>query len=136
MTPMILFLCPHGAAKSLMAAMYFKQLSAKAALDWQVTFAGTEPDEEWMPTVVELLASEGIDVPPQAPRHVMSDDLKHANRIISLGCDVNHLVSPNLSIEYWNEVPPPSQQLQTARDLIYTHVEQLVHDLSKASTGL
>ena len=129
MKPLILFLCPHNAAKSILAAAFCQKLATQQGLDWQIASAGTEPDAEISPAIIKLLASEGLDVTNQTPRHVTQEELESAYRIISLGCDVNDLVSKRTQVEYWNDVPPPSQSLLEARDLIHTKVEKFVNDL-------
>jgi protein-tyrosine-phosphatase len=125
----ILFLCPHNAAKSVLAAVYCQHLSAQCGLEVQVTSAGTEPDAAASPDVVALLRTEGLDVAPHRPRRVTREELGAACRVISLGCDVSHLAPPGTLVEHWDDVPSPSQHLARARDVIYTHVERLVEEL-------
>ena len=60
MTRNIVFVCPHGAAKSVMAAAYFRQLADQQGLDYQASCAGTEPDAVVAPHVANLLQSEGV----------------------------------------------------------------------------
>lgn len=131
----IVFLCPHGAAKSVIAAAYYQQLADEQNLPLRATAAGTEPDAEVSPAVVELLRMEGIDVADQRPRRVTPEELATARRIISLGCDLGDLARPGMVIEHWDDVPPPSQNLRVARDRIRTHVEQLVATLTHADVG-
>jgi protein-tyrosine-phosphatase len=74
MNERILFLCPHGAAKSVIAAAYYQHLAAAHVIHLHVTSAGTQPDAEIAPAVVELLHTEGMDVtglgwPRRADRH-------------------------------------------------------------------
>ena len=127
----ILFLCPHGAAKSVLAAAYCQHLAAAQGIPLHVLSAGTEPDPAVAPAVVELLRAEGIDVAGQLPRHVTSEDLTAADRIISLGCALDDLAPASGVIECWDDVPAPSQDLQAARDCIYAHVEQLIVNLTR-----
>jgi arsenate reductase (thioredoxin) len=126
----ILFLCPHGAAKSVIAAAYCQRLAAAQGIELHVTSAGTEPDSEIAPAVVELLRAEDIDVTGHRPRRVTREDLATADRIISLGCDLDGLAPAGSSIQHWDDVPAPSQNLQAARDRIYAYVEQLIENLS------
>lgn len=135
MQPTILFLCPHGAAKSVMAAAYCQRLAAEHSLDWQATSAGTEPSSQVAPAVVELLRGEGYDVAGHKPRHVTPDELTAAFRVISLGCDVSHLAPPEIQIEYWDDIPLPSQDLMGARERIYIHVRQLVTEYITGYNG-
>jgi arsenate reductase (thioredoxin) len=125
----LLFLCPHGAAKSIMAAAYCRQLVAQHGLDLDVTSAGTEPDAAVAPAVVELLRTEGLDVAHDRPRAVSRAELAAAFRVISMGCDVGDLAPPGTIVEQWNDLPSPSQDLIAARDVIYAHVERLISEL-------
>jgi len=49
----VLFVCLHGSAKSLIAAEYFNRLAAARGLGVTATSAGTEPDAEIPPRVVQ-----------------------------------------------------------------------------------
>ena len=132
MSNRIVFLCPHGAAKSVIAAAYCQQLADQWGVPLHATSAGTEPDVEVAPAVVTLLGAEGIDVADHRPRRVTAEELATAWRIISLGCDLGDLAHPEMEIERWDDVPPPSQNLLGARDRIRDHVEQLVLALKQA----
>jgi|SRR6266540_4535919 len=132
MSERIVFLCPHGAAKSVLAAAYCQQLAAQWGVPLHVTSASTEPDAEVAPAVVTLLRAEGIDVAGQRPHRVTAEELATADRIISLGCDLGDLARPGLEIEQWDDVPSPSQNMTGARDRIRDHVEQLLVTLKHA----
>ena len=62
---------------------------------------------------------------------VTREELEAAFRIISLGYDVSQLTPPS-TVEHWDDVPALSEQLALARDVIYTHVERLVEELTLA----
>jgi protein-tyrosine-phosphatase len=130
MSRTIVFLCPHNAAKSVLAAAYCQHLAGQCGLEVQVTSAGTEPDAAASPGVVALLRAEGLDVTHHRPRHVTRDELGAAFRVISLGCNVSHLAPSGTRVEHWDDVPAPSQHLAQARDAIYAHVERLVEELT------
>jgi len=42
--PTVLFICPHGAAKRVLASAYFQRLAKERGLNVRVESAGTEPD--------------------------------------------------------------------------------------------
>jgi arsenate reductase len=127
----ILFLCPHHAAKSVMAAAYFNRLIQDYDLPFVADSAGTEPDEHINPAVAELLRTEGFDVSGHQPRRVKKDELSEAGRIISMGCRSDELgVSPE-RVEAWSDVPMVSQDLPGARAAILRHVEGLVGVLAQ-----
>ncbi len=84
----ILFVCLHGAAKSLIAARHLERLAKERGMSVRATFAGTEPDPELTPAAVAGLEAEGIDVRGQRPRRVTGDDIRNASRVVSFGCEL------------------------------------------------
>lgn len=129
MTQKILFLCPHNAAKSVIAAAYFNQSAAQRGLDYTADSAGTEPSPSVSPVVLQMLNYEGVDVSRHIPRSVTPEDLQNATRVISMGCSPEDLhVSPE-QIELWDDVPPVSQEPERARDVIRAHVDHLITEL-------
>jgi arsenate reductase len=62
-----LFLCPHNAAKSVLAAAYFDQLARERGLDYRAASAGTTPDAAPSLAVVAMLRDEGVDVAGYRP---------------------------------------------------------------------
>lgn len=126
----ILFLCPHGAAKSVLAATDFQRLADQRGLAWQANWAGTEPDEKVHPAVQQVLEAEGFSQPWPAPRSVTLADLRTATRIVSLGCDLRNRLPPESVVEHWDDVPPVSQNLPAARAVIRAHLEKLLDELA------
>lgn len=129
MTRNILFVCPHGAAKSVMAAAYFQQLADQYRLDYRALCAGTEPDAIVAPPVAHLLQAEGVGFPAAAPHKPTAYELASAQYIISLGCTAAELDVAPERVEHWDDVPPPSQNLPASRDAIFAHVEVFISRL-------
>src|SRR5690348_11584154 len=88
MTQSIVFVCPHGVAKSVIARAYFQQSADQRGLQATSVAAGIEPEDTVWPTVVDALLQEGIDVSEHHPQRVTQQDLDTANRVIALGCDL------------------------------------------------
>jgi arsenate reductase len=122
----ILFLCPHNAAKSVIAAAYCARLAAERGLTLHATSAGTDPDPGVSPGMAAALLAEGIDVRAHRPRRVTAEELIRASRVVSLGCDLGDLAPPGLVIERWDDVPSPSADLTGARAVIAAHVRRLL----------
>jgi len=129
MTQRVLFLCPHGAAKSVLAAVYCQQLARERGIELLVNFAGTEPDTAVAPAVVQLLQNEGFDVTHFVPHRVTGQELIEADWVISMGCELDELGVERAVIQ-WDDVPAPSQGLLVARDMIGTHVEAFIDSIS------
>jgi protein-tyrosine-phosphatase len=126
----VLFLCPHYAAKSVLAVAEFNRLAQQRGLSLRADSAGTEPDAAPSPAVVAALLADGIDVTDHRPRRVMLQDLARAHCIITLGCDIGALAPGGASIVSWDDVPPVSRDLEGARTAIRQHVERLVAELA------
>jgi arsenate reductase len=127
----VLFICPHSAAKSVLASAYFQQMADKRQLPWQAHFAGTDPDAALLPKAVALLRDDGLDVSAWQPRRVTADELQNAWRVVSLGCEPTELPSARADLIRWDDVPPVSQNAPAARDAIRAHVERLVDELAR-----
>lgn len=121
----IVFLCPHNAAKSVIAAAYWQRLAEQRGWHVWATSAGTDPDPAVSPGVAAALLAEGIDVRAHRPRRVTPDALATAWHVVNLGCDLGDLVGPGLAIDHWNDVPSPSSDLSGALDVIAAHVLRL-----------
>src|SRR5215218_3779881 len=118
----VLFLCPHNAAKSVIAAAYCERLAAERGVPLRATSAGTDPDPGVSPGAAAALLAEGIDVWAHRPRRVTAEELVRASRVVSLGCNLGDLAPPGLVIERWEDVPSPSADLTGARAVIAAHV--------------
>jgi protein-tyrosine-phosphatase len=126
----VLFLCPHGAGKSVLASAYFQRLAKERGLNVVVDSAGTEPDPAVGPAIASHLTKNGYDVPIAKPRKVTSDDLAKADLVISLGCDLTGLPTPR-TMRTW-DVPGPGEHFAEADAAIRKHVEELVDELSRS----
>jgi protein-tyrosine-phosphatase len=123
----VLFVCLHGAAKSVVAAAHFRRLAKARGLAIDAVAAGTEPDAQLAPGAVKGLAGDGLDPAPARPRPVTLYDLDSATRVVSFGCDV--APARGQTVEQW-EVPAVSDGYPAARDRIVANVERLVADLA------
>jgi protein-tyrosine-phosphatase len=123
----VLFVCPHGAAKSVVAAAHFRRLAEARGLAIDAVAAGTEPDRELSPAAVQGLTGDGLAARLARPRPVTRYDVDHALRIVGLGCDVE--AGKGQRVDRW-DVPAVSDGYAAARDRIVANVERLVSELS------
>jgi protein-tyrosine-phosphatase len=122
----ILFVCVHGAAKSVVAAAHFRKVAAQRGLMAEAAAAGTDPDPELTPAAVKGLGNDGLTAPPPRPRPVTLYDLGAATHIVTFGCDVTPMAGQ--PVEQW-EVPAISDGYEAARSRIVANVERLVDEL-------
>ena len=126
----VLFLCPHNAAKSVLAAAYFDQHASARGLPFRADSAGTDPDAHPSPAVVAALRDEDIEVAGHRPRRVTELDLTNAYRVISLGCEPGDLPQTDSQIDRWDDVPPASRDLEVSCRAIRRHVDVLLEELA------
>jgi arsenate reductase (thioredoxin) len=132
-TPRVLFVCLHGSAKSLIALEHFRRLAAERGVHVEASSAGTEPDTELPPNVVQGLLGDGIDVRGRRPRQLTRPDLESASRVVTFGCELGELTPPGLAIERWDDVPAVSEDFKRARDAIVARLPRLLDECAKSS---
>jgi arsenate reductase len=130
-TPTILFLCPHNALRSVIAAALLNHLADGRARGLS---AGTEPDERVNERTVTVLQEIGISVPDRKPERVTRQQLQRADRVVSLGCPL----PPDLAaaaegkIEEWpmpDTTGKPVEAVREVRELIMARVQRLIGEL-------
>ena len=129
--PAVLFMCPHGAAKSLMASAYFQKLAKERGLNVRVDSAGTEPDPQLSKGVVAHLEKSGYAIPIEKPRAATAADMRSADVVISMGCDLSKLPSPKGVVKNWT-VPDFSADFNVAERTIRDQVTKLVDEMIAA----
>ncbi|MDH3194171.1 MAG: hypothetical protein OEY55_02185 [Acidimicrobiia bacterium] len=127
MTTKVLFMCPHAAGKSVIAATYFRAAALRLGLDATARVAGTDPDDAVMATVRAALESEGYVIEFR-PRLVTSADTSAADLIVSIGCDPAEIPTDKSIIEW--DVPMLSDDLPGSMSAIHDRVEALAAELA------
>jgi arsenate reductase len=130
-TPTVLFVCEHGAAKSVIAAAYFDKLAKHRGLDYKAAFRGVNPDAALNAAAAKGLKEDGIDIAGWKPALVAQKDVDEASRVVTLGCTLPAGISKASKETDWNNVPSPSQNYEYARDDIKKRVQKLVDDLAR-----
>ena len=66
-SPSVIFVCEHGAAKSVIATAYFNKLAAERGLQDRATFRGTTPQDDLSVRAVAGLKADGLAIPSGKP---------------------------------------------------------------------
>ena len=123
----VVFLCEHGAAKSVIAAAYFNKLAAERHLPFHAIARGTTPQEDLSKSAVEGLKKDGVAFPNEKPKVLSPDDAKKAVRVMSF-CPVPDSLA-NKPVQKF-DVPAPSEGYDKSRDEILKHVRELIDQLA------
>jgi arsenate reductase (thioredoxin) len=130
--PLVVFVCEHGSAKSLVAASFFDRLAKERGLAARAVARGTAPDDSVPTAVVELLRGDGFAVATFQPRALKAAEVAVAVRVVAIGADLGKLgTEAGTRLQRWDDVPPFAQGYSLARSVIVAHVEALLRDLER-----
>ena len=129
----VLFLCPHGGAKSLIAASYFNRIAAERHLPFTaVAVAAEHPYESVPANIADFLEKDGFHVRSFKPRPVSSADLRSASKVISVGCDLTKVDTRGIAVETWDDVPLVDNGLPQSAAAIRKHVILLIDQIGSS----
>ena len=126
--PVIIFVCEHGAAKSVIAAAYFNKFAAERSFELQAVARGTNPDNELSPNAIAGLRKAGLTPTESIPQKLSLADVKSAERIVSF-CELPEEFQKETIIEQWDSIPPVSENYEKARDAILEPLKSLMEEL-------
>jgi arsenate reductase (thioredoxin) len=124
----VIFVCEHGAAKSIIAATYLNKIAKERGVNLQAFARGTDPDLGLSRHAVTGLIEDGLTPIQLTPQKLLPEELETAQTVISF----NPLPDsyPNKSIiQYWENVPSVGENYSQARDVILNRINHLVNDL-------
>lgn len=131
MTRNIVFICEHGAAKSILAAAYFNKFARERNLDIHALARGTNPDEELAVSAVSGLAKDGLKSGEEKPILLSPQDIADAAAVISF-FELPKEYQGAPSMEIWMDVPPVSVDYETSRDVIVGRIKQFMDGWKEA----
>lgn len=124
--PVIIFVCEHGAAKSVVAAAYFNHFVQQTGMDLHAIARGTNPDKELSLQAVQGLMEDGLPTPESSPQKLTQAEMQSAQRVVAF-CQIADEYQQGTTIEYWNDIPPFSESYEKARDTIIKRIRHLLN---------
>jgi protein-tyrosine-phosphatase len=130
LTPTVIFVCEHGAAKSIVAAAYFNKFVAEKGIKLRAIARGTHPDEELASGAIQGLRADGLTVEEQKPVKLSDADTASAICIVAF-CELPQNFYSAVSIfENWDDVPPISGGYEKSRAIITQRIQRLLDTLA------
>ncbi len=127
-TPFVLFVCRHNTGRSQMAEAYLRHFAGdKIEVASAGTIAAAVPD----PRVVAIMAEDGIDISAARPKLLDAEKAKIADRIITMGCDVEGV--PRIDAD-WGLADPKGQPPEAVREIRNT-IKEKARELAAALLG-
>jgi len=126
--PMIIFVCEHGAAKSLIATAYFNKMAIERGLAARADFRGVDPQDALSVRAVAGLKTDGLTVPGGTPTAIGGGDVAAATHIFAIGCTLPTVATRSGKAQSWDDVPD-DQGYGPMRDAIVRHVRAVLDTL-------
>ena len=120
--PRAYFVCIGNAGRSQMAQALYERLGGEARS------AGSHPEHELHPEVIEVMRELGVDLSDRRPRGIERDDVEWADVVVTMGCGDACPVLPGKRYLDWNLPDPvgrPVEEVRALRDDIQRRVEAL-----------
>jgi arsenate reductase (thioredoxin) len=124
----IVFVCEHGAAKSIIAAAYFNKMVHNENLHLRAIARGTHPDQELSLNTITGLREDGLTPVETIPQKLSLADVESAQRIVTF-CELPDEYQNKVVIEQWDSIPAVSESYKKARDAILERLNLLVKTL-------
>ena len=128
-TKTILFVCEHGAAKSIVAAAHFNKLASERDLNVRAIARGTSPDAELSPKAVEGLQRDGLTPTESFPKRISLEEVEPATKIVSF-CELPEEYQGKANLERWEDIPPVSEDYDNARDAILEKLRRVIDSIA------
>src|SRR3954467_6136830 len=128
--PTVVFVCEHGAAKSVIATAYFNKIAAEKGLRARAISRGVNPQADLSVSALKGLREDGLTTPDRKPSSIAQTDVDAATVIFAIGCTLPSNATASGKADTWDDVPEDKGYGAT-RDAIKSHVERLVDDLLK-----
>jgi protein-tyrosine-phosphatase len=127
----VVFVCEHGAAKSVIATAYFNKLSRERGLPYRATFRGTAPQAELSASALQGLRDDGVEIPDGRPSAISVSDVETATHVFAIGCTLPSTVTQSGKAASWSDVPEDEGYVGT-RDAIVRHITALLDELQQS----
>jgi arsenate reductase len=120
----VYFVCVGNAGRSQMAEAFAKQAGHEARS------AGSRPEAELHPIVIDAMRELGIDLSGRVPRGITQEDVEWADVVVTMGCGEDACpVLPGKRYVDWQIRDPiwrPIEDVRVIRDDIRGRVDSLL----------
>lgn len=125
----VVFVCEHGAAKSVVAAAYFNELAAQQHVPLHAIARGLTPQEALSTSATAGLRADGLSPGLDKPVALQKDEAHSATRLVSF-MPLPEALTGDRAVIQWDDVPATGDGYEPARDKIRAHVKALIDSLA------
>jgi arsenate reductase len=124
----IIFVCQHGAAKSVIAASYFNKIAKERNLNFVAECRGVEPDSAVSKSTKDGLTKDKVFDPTTKPQKLSSADTANTEMIV-LFTNLPEEIRTSVKIENWSKIENVDADYSTRRDAIIRKINELLDSL-------
>jgi len=127
----IVFVCPFGSAKSVVAARFFNRMATERGLPYRGGARGLTPEATIPPYVRDPIRADGFEIgAAEKPVRLEAAEVTSAAAVVCIMCEL----PPELSAiaresMRWTDVPDVDAGYEPARDKILAHLTELLAKL-------
>ena len=110
-TSRVLFVCIGNAGRSQMAQAFYERAGGLARS------AGTHPESNVHPEVVEVMRELDIDLDGRRPHKLSQEDVEWAELVVTMGCGDACPVLPGKRYFDWNLQDPAGMPVEVVREI-------------------
>jgi arsenate reductase len=118
----VYFVCVGNAGRSQMAEALYQARGGNARS------AGSRPERELHPEVLEVMREQGIDLADRRPKAIDRESVEWADIVVTMGCGDACPVLPGKKYVDWSLVDPAGRGVDEVR-AIRDEIERRVADL-------
>jgi len=126
----VVFVCPHGSAKSVLAAALFEERAKARGLPHRALARGIDPDPALAPAVVAGLAADGRQPTVAAPARFVAEEARGAGRVVTFG-PLPAALTEGAVVETWESTPSVTRAYAAARDDMIARIDALLDALER-----
>lgn len=126
----IIFVCQHGAAKSVIAASYFNKLAKERSLNFVAECRGVDPDSIVSESARDGLSRDKLFNPTTKPQKLLGADTANTERII-LFTQLPDEMKTSIKTEDWSKIENVDADYSKRRDAIVKKINELLDRLEK-----
>jgi len=129
----IVFICEHGSSRSFVAASLFNRIAEQRGLAVRALSRAVSPetvDKKVPPRLVDSMTRDGFAASTFEPALVTRSEAAKASRIVVINYDRKVEAIGAAAAEHWDGVPAASLEYDRAKELITSHIEELLRGVS------
>lgn len=134
LSPMVVFLCPHNAGRSQIAAAILRHLAGDRV---RVRSAGSAPSPEVRSAVISALDEIGVPLGAEFPKPLTDDVLASADVVVTMGCGPLDVSASEVTVVDWvvgAHAGGSTSDVRAMRDEIDGRVRRLIGELLSEDT--